>query len=73
MTFLFLIINVGFLLLQRISKLHFRKLMLLIHTKLQDFPIVSLSLPKVSALQVVKAVYKIPKGVNIYYIYCWIL
>lgn len=43
--------------------------MLLIHTKLQDFPIVSLGIPKVSTLQVFKAVYKIPKGVNIYYIY----
>lgn len=40
--------------------------MLSIHTKLQDISIVSLGLPKVSTLQVFKAVYKIPKGVNIY-------
>lgn len=47
--------------------------MLSIHTKLQYFPIVSLGLPKVSALQVFKTVYKIPKCVNIYYIYRWVL
>lgn len=73
MTFLFLIINVEFLLLQRISKVHFCKFILSIHTKLKDFSIVSLGLPKVSAHQIFKAVYKIPKGVNIYYIYRWIL